>query len=391
MKTYKIKLKHLLIVFFRKFSFLLYIRSLTRIREIFFARKEVGAMFDRMFVDTNTDYDKKDLLSFKRGFSKSIFFGIHKIPVVREFSEVELINVSNKFTSNDIEKNTPLIICVVKNDLERIKLFLDHHIKLGVSHFVFIDNNSDDGTCEFLIAQPNVNVYRCYSQYSTLKREGWINKVMLYYGINRWYLCLDSDELFVYQNYEVLSISKFIKNLEVKNIYSVRTLMLDMYSNQKLVSEFVVKDIKSEYAYFDEEGYKMDSSLIYDSVTGGPRNRIFSTTELPFKPNLIKTPLFKCTYGDVQISSHYLFPFSKNYNAPLIGFLLHYKFLPGDLKKYKERAISKNYFNGSAEYINYVKLIENEPDSTFLYDKSVKFVDSSSLSSINVIGINHYI
>ena len=51
-----------------------------------------------------------------------------------------------------------LLICVVRNEMYFLPQFLAHYRGLGVSHFVFLDDASTDGTTEFLIRQPDISV-----------------------------------------------------------------------------------------------------------------------------------------------------------------------------------------------------------------------------------------
>ena len=76
-----------------------------------------------------------------------------------------------------------VLICVVKDDLVRIRKFMDHYHKLGVTHFVFVDNESTDGTYEFLLEQEDCDVYECNQTYSSLRRVVWINKLISVYQI----------------------------------------------------------------------------------------------------------------------------------------------------------------------------------------------------------------
>lgn len=66
-----------------------------------------------------------------------------------------------KLSSKGIEQvspDDPIMVCCVKNDLERIKKVVEHHTKIGVKHMVFVDNESTDGTREWLQTQ-EVDLY----------------------------------------------------------------------------------------------------------------------------------------------------------------------------------------------------------------------------------------
>ena len=53
------------------------------------------------------------------------------------------------------------ILCfsTMRNEIIRLPFFLEHHRALGVDHFLIVDNGSDDGTTEYLAAQPDVSLW----------------------------------------------------------------------------------------------------------------------------------------------------------------------------------------------------------------------------------------
>ena len=51
----------------------------------------------------------------------------------------------------------------------RLPWFLAHHRKLGVAHFLIIDNDSEDGTIEFLRQQPDVTLFETPMSYAESK------------------------------------------------------------------------------------------------------------------------------------------------------------------------------------------------------------------------------
>ncbi len=80
---------------------------------------------------------------------------------------------------------SPVVVVVVKDDLERMKLFFDHYRHLGVRKFIVVDNNSTDGTREYAIEQAGTRVYLVKEAFQTQKKEAWIEKVLAITGYNR--------------------------------------------------------------------------------------------------------------------------------------------------------------------------------------------------------------
>src|SRR4030095_5576466 len=58
-----------------------------------------------------------------------------------------------------------VVVCVVRNERTMLPHFLAHYRRLGAQHFVFIDNLSDDGTRDWLLAQPDVVLYSTDTDY----------------------------------------------------------------------------------------------------------------------------------------------------------------------------------------------------------------------------------
>ena len=61
----------------------------------------------------------------------------------RELKEV--VNRTDQIKSDDI-----LLYCTQRNEKIRLPYFLDYYRKMGVGHFFFVDNDSDDGSLDYL-------------------------------------------------------------------------------------------------------------------------------------------------------------------------------------------------------------------------------------------------
>ena len=293
------------------------------------------------------------------------------------------IEVRKEITFANPEK--PIMICVVKNDLKRIQKSLEHHRKIGVENFVFIDNNSDDGTYEWLMEQ-DVNVLWTDAKYCSAARCAWLMQVFEKWGYDRWYLILDSDELFVYPGCETRKVNELVSYMEKNHKTRMLTFMLDMYAKYNLSEIDEISNWSfDEYRYFDTDTYTLSKNLHYYKVTGGPRDRVLSIENdrgITMIQN--KYPLVYIKRGELY-RFHYVYPFYHNFDTKCIGALLHYKFLPGDLMKYRKIANDGNYANGSQFYKQSINIIENEKKIFFYTSRSEEYQNSSSLNKINII------
>lgn len=278
-----------------------------------------------------------------------------------------------------INSNDVILICVEKNELVKVKKQICYHKKLGITKFAFLDNNSNDGTFEWLMKQDDVAVFTCDEPYSTEKREVWINRIVSYFGLNRWYIVVDSDEFLVYRDCERKNIYELIDNLQNKRIYRARAIMIDMYAESEYYRSGNTEDFMEKCRFFDYNTYEEKKCSRYEAVYGGPRMRLFGEA-----PLLTKYPLSYWGYHDIECNSHFLYPHIKNFGNGCILALKHYKFLPGEVEKYREIAKNGTYYNDSSQYKRYIEVINNTDILDFFFEKTYEYVDSSSFDKISV-------
>lgn len=301
------------------------------------------------------------------------------------YSNPELFEIGIEFANSQIEilqerniqQEDVIVICVVKNDIIKLKRFISHYRKLGIKKFIILDNNSDDGSVQWLLKQDDVIILQTKMKYTSSRRVGWINRIIAHYGDNRWYIIVDSDEFLVYNDCENKNIQDLIKYCKENNMVRLKAIMLDMYANYQYYINGNIADFYEQCVYFDKKYTSKDqySNLIY----GGPRERVFNVSAC-----LTKYPLFYFRKNDIQCNSHYLYPYNENIRKECNLVLKHYKFLPGELEKYKKIAKEGNYYNGSQEYKSYINVIEKKKVLDFMFEDTEKYINSNSLAKINV-------
>ena len=96
------------------------------------------------------------------------------------------------------DKSEIRLFGVVRNESLRMPYFLDYYRRMGVMRFFIVDNDSQDGTTEFLLAQPDCCVFHTKGSYAATRFGlGWINPVMSHYGDGHWIILADADEILV--------------------------------------------------------------------------------------------------------------------------------------------------------------------------------------------------
>ena len=283
-----------------------------------------------------------------------------------------------------LDPQVPIVVCAVHNSSLLIEMFIDHYAEIGVKQFVFIDNNSDDRSIDAIKIKSeglNVDIWQTDDTFDGYKAMGWKQRMFYAYGLNRWYLNLDIDELFVFEGYdEGASVSDFIVRLEKQSHRGAGAILVDMYSNTLASIDATSVDILDKYRFFDTNTYEFDDSGDFGRrVFGGPRTRLMGR-----HPSLQKVPLAYVTEASVAVNPHFWMPYKIFRKAPLCTALLHYKFLPGDLQKYRGYVDTGVHWDNSSQYRSYVEYIAKHGDAATFYsdDVSGEFKNFNSVARI---------
>lgn len=93
-----------------------------------------------------------------------------------------------------LEEDEVALVCMLKNGSYYLDALLEHHRAIGIRHFLFIDNGSEDDTIEKLASQPDVTIISNQlpvATYESLLRGDIARRVIK----GGWFLFVDSDEL----------------------------------------------------------------------------------------------------------------------------------------------------------------------------------------------------
>ena len=325
-------------------------------------------------LNNNTEFSIDDKRKWLSKWCKSIYSDLGVYDTAEMFMKTKI----SILKECEISKSDLILICVEKNDIVKIKKFITHYRNIGIKKFVFLDNNSIDGTKDYLKKQKDVILLETKEEYSSKKRIAWINRIIAHYGDDRWYVVVDSDEFLVYDNFENIKIDKVVEYCKNKKYKRARALLLDMYATSNYYLNGNKEKFIEECNYFDKDSYFNKKNIKFINISGGPRERLFESNAC-----LTKYPLFYFDKKSIFINSHLMYPYKENLNKECILILMHYKFLPGEIANYKQIALKENYYNKSEEYKKYLKYIESN-DIDFMYDGSIKYVNSKSLGIINV-------
>lgn len=294
-----------------------------------------------------------------------------------------------------IAPNGVLLFATLRNERARLPYFLKYYRDLGVRHFLFVDNGSEDGSAEYLADQPDASVWSTQASYKS-SRFGmdWINHLLRRYAHGRWALVVDVDEFFLYPFCDTRPLNALTDWLDDAGLRSFPTLILDMYP-QGAVDQNPCLEGQNPFevaSWFDSANYSITRNAKFRNlwIQGGPRSRAYFSDTPKQAPALNKVPLVKWDKNYAFVSStHMLLPRGLNLVYDTLGgekasgCLLHAKFLATLSDKAREEAERGEHYAQGREYVAYSEGIN---DGTDLWNKwSERFINWRQLEIMGLM------
>lgn len=276
-----------------------------------------------------------------------------------------------------------LCFATLRNEILRLPYFLDHHRKLGVAHFLIVDNGSDDGTTAYLRDQHDVSLWRTDESYK-LSRFGmdWLTWLQMRHGAGHWCLTVDADEALIYPDWGTRDLRALTTWLAARNIGSFGAIMLDMYPQGPLSAQPYVagQDPTEALGWFDADNYRRQRNPKFQNewIQGGVRDRVFFKDRPERAPTLNKVPLVYWKRGYAYVTStHHMLPrklnhvFDSQVDGLPSGVLLHSKFLNTIGPKSAEERQRRQHFENSDLYEDYYQRLIDDVD--LWYEGSTRY------------------
>ncbi len=283
----------------------------------------------------------------------------------------QLRRVANR--TGNIGKDDILLFSVLRNERIRLPYFLEYYRKLGINHFLMVDNDSDDGSREYLSEQPDVSLWTTSHGYKQARfGVDWLNALQFRYGSGHWNLVVDVDEFLVYPFCDSRPLRALTDWLDASNVRSFGAMLLDMYPKGPIdATPYKEGQNPFEIAqYFDSGNYVISHNPKYRNlwIQGGVRARVFFPNAPKKAPALNKIPLVRWNRQYVYISStHMLLPrglnlvYDESGGEKTSGCLLHAKFLHTLSDKTEEELKRRQHYGNSREYRAYKEHLEESP------------------------------
>ncbi len=267
-----------------------------------------------------------------------------------------------------------LLFSTFRDEAVRLPYFLKYYRDLGVSHFLMVDNDSEDGGREYLADQPDVSIWTTKAGYKAARfGVDWLNWLQARHGHGHWCLVVDPDEFFVYPFCDTRPIRALTDWLDVSQLRSFGAMLLDMYPKGRMdsVPYRAGQDPMEIAAWFDPGNYMIEKNHKFGNlwIQGGPRARVFFPDTPKKAPALNKIPLVKWDRRYAYVSStHMLLPRGLNQTYDTLGgekasgVLLHAKFLDTFAAKAEEELDRQQHYAASVEYKAYYDNLKDNPD-----------------------------
>ena len=255
----------------------------------------------------------------------------------------------------DLAPEAIVLVACVRDEMIRIAQFLDHYRRIGVDHFVIVDNASEDGTAEWLEQQPDVSLYHTSQSFAASGCGwAWIETLLERHATGRWCLVADADELLVYPGYPDHGLRDVIAYHQANGFTAMASVMLDMYAATLCPPKEAVGSLVDLCPYYDSRGIRVACRVLLDRaqdrLMGGFRQRVLGTRVI-----LNKVALFHNTPGvRLSLSNHAI---TGARCSDLRAVHLHFKYLADFRERVAVEMSRGEHWNGASEYHSYSRAL----------------------------------
>lgn len=269
------------------------------------------------------------------------------------------------------------VVACLRNESFMIARFLDHYRALGVQGFLIADNGSDDGTVEYLAAQPDVALFSVDTPYADSHYGvAWQQALIANFRCGRWSLMADADE-FLFWNTDLSgSMPDLVRGFDAEGATAARVFMLDMYPQGPLSgADFAAAGPFAQAPFVDRAPFLAVSgargpfsnepiwtSALRHRLIPGSRAELFVAQKyalLKYQPWM-------------QLSAGLHFVANANPSRRELVFA-HFKYNAAFRAKARAEVARRQHFNDAEEYRHYLALLSEGREMVFDPEVSVRF------------------
>lgn len=260
------------------------------------------------------------------------------------------------------------VVAVMRNECFLLDHFLAHYRCLGVGAFLIVDNGSEDGTLEHLVAQPDVSVFTTdtpyrHSAYGVM----WQEALMAHFRLGRWSLLADADELAFWTlpdaaGHVRADLPQLLRDPDFQRSEAVRLLMFDLYPKGPLSDAQFLQSPFVEARHVDREPFCEDWQgrgpwSNCETLTSALRHRLMAEAGMPARRNLFVAQKYALLryhpFMKLSTGLHYIA--GAKVAARDLAFA-HFKYHAKFHAKAQKEAARGQHFNNAEEYRNYLAM-----------------------------------
>ena len=317
---------------------------------------------------------------------------------------------------NPVCEESIILVCVIWNEKLLLPFFIQYYKALGVTHFVFIDNGSNDGTIEYLKSLTDINI-EIHVQLSSYRDSNygiaWVNALLQTKFKNNLCLVVDIDEILMLPA-KMPTLNHLAETMLKQNCNIIQTILVDFYPSelnenkykssehflchskcfQRFTKETILVDIAPDFSYDVKGGFRhnlLNPKIppTFSSVCLSKKSffyfNFYDTHKIAEGMHWVLPKDFTCwwppnlAYSNWKQSNQFL----RFYEQPIV--LAHFKFLKPNLKLYFQQRIERNQdWNDSIEYKNCLQLINKQMLKTDL-SKTFSSIEDVYFNTVNNI------
>jgi Glycosyl transferase family 2 len=237
------------------------------------------------------------------------------------------------------------LFSVMRNEKDFIPRFLEHYRRLGIAHFVIVDNDSTDSSRDLLMQQPDVELHHAAASYAAANGGTlWLDGLMHEQARDQWVVHVDADELLVYDQCERRPLADLVRVLSANGEGTLLAPLVDLYPDPGC----------PEQLYFDASAERRRPTNRGPHIEGGPRSRMAALHGHQTYPCLTKYPLVRYTSLTAYANTHFPYPAQANSHR-ILGRLLHLKLTSRFKEKVDQALREGQHWNGGSEYRIYAE------------------------------------
>ncbi len=293
---------------------------------------------------------------------------------------LELVSPVSKL--QELNSGALAVVSTMRNEMFMLPHFLAHYRNMGVRVFLIADNLSDDGTLDYLLAQPDVVTFSVDSEYRVSQYGvAWQQAILSNLRVGRWSLVADADELLVAE--AGVPLAETLAGFG--DVDAVRLFMLDMYPAGPLSgATFEAGGPFSEAGFCDRVPFRTDwpgrgpfgdqptwTSALRHRLIPGWRPELFVAQKvalLKYQP-WMRLSAGLHYVGDTRLAARELIFAHFKYNAEFAG-------------KVRAEVARGQHFNNAEEYRRYQALLQEGREVIFDPGCSVPWRDCTAVQGI---------